>query len=952
MKKLIFTIFISVVISGNNVMIDFNNETYCDDFNIVINEINYNPALDLGQEDADYEFIELYNNGDEAVNLHGWFLSINSVGSCYQFGDVTIEPFSYIVLARNGDTYPGSIHLGEVNALDNSGDMITLRNNWYLIVDRVTYNDGQNCDESCGQCWPSNADAGGSTLELINPDFDNNNALSWQDSFVIPGGTPGYANSSDDGSVYGCTDINACNYNSEATIDNGSCEYANEEYDCDGNCLINIDCFGVCGGDAIVDECGVCGGSGIGDDFCDCNGNTLDCFGVCGGDAIVDECGVCGGSIEDESLCPMPGFMLSFGEYDLANNSVDIILNNESIVSGFQFELTGLQIIEIVSLSLEDYDFSVYSSDSTVIGFSMSGDVIQPSNTSIIRVFFSEGFDSVFCIESVILSDAQGESLDVSLGDCLSIAGCTDEMACNYGDYQFSCDDCCDYGEMYWLDTDGDGLGFMGEDLMFCEDPGSPWVQNHDDEYPNCASNFVDECGECDGDNSSCSGCLDSTAFNFNCLNGNWPTSATFGCDDEVIVSDDSCLYPPDSFDFNQSTKQAFYKILDGSINGEDLEYMGVWIGAFRNDECVGSWPWVGEFTTVPVMGDDGEFYSEGYMLEGELPEFFMYDPATNQKYSATLSSNFEWIDLEIYHVDDIFVNFDCNGVVDGVSVVDECGICDGDGFLDNCLGNNSCSDMDCFGVCGGEDICDVGAFNNWTDYGFFMGDVNVDFQVDIIDITNQVNYALDNPAPNQYQFWASDMNIDMDLNIIDILHLSNHILGMARSSSYAEAYLDQKTLYTTSEIGGIQFTGKIVSDIDSNDIISSHNGKTIIYNLNGMLNTSEFIFESEPIDLIVVSANAEIVALSEPVYFELGKAYPNPFNPTTSLDFSLMVDSYVSIKIYNMQGREVAVLTNSYYSSGNHTVTWNADKFSSGIYFVKMESDNFVDSQKLMLIK
>ena len=89
-----------------------------------------------------------------------------------------------------------------MNALDNSGDMITLRNNWYLIVDRVTYNDGLNCDESCGQCWPSNADAGGATLELINPNFDNNNALSWQDSFVIPGGTPGYVNSSDDGSIW------------------------------------------------------------------------------------------------------------------------------------------------------------------------------------------------------------------------------------------------------------------------------------------------------------------------------------------------------------------------------------------------------------------------------------------------------------------------------------------------------------------------------------------------------------------------------------------------------------------------------------------------------------------------------------------------------------------------------------------------------------------------------
>ena len=45
-------------------------------------------------------------------------------------------------------------------------------------------------------------------------------------------------------------------------------------------------------------------------------------------------------------------------------------------------------------------------------------------------------------------------------------------------------------------------------------------MPNHGDLYPNCFSNFVDECGECDGDNSSCSGCLDENAFNFNCLNG------------------------------------------------------------------------------------------------------------------------------------------------------------------------------------------------------------------------------------------------------------------------------------------------------------------------------------------------------------------------------------------------------------------------------------------------
>ena len=667
---------------------------------------------------------------------------------------------------------------------------------------------------------------------------------------------------------------------------------------------------------------------------------------------MIDECGVCGGLIEDESECPESGFSLSLTNYNLEYNSVDITLNNESAIAGFQFDVIGFNVIGIENLSLDGLDFSVYNSESSIIGFSLSGALIEPSNSSILRLFFDDVFSSQFCIENPILSDPTGVSVETTIGDCINIEGCTDPDACNYGEYEYSCDDCCNYGEMYWLDTDGDGLGFMGEDLMFCENPGFPWVQNHDDFYPNCFSNVVDECGECDGNNSSCSGCLDSAAFNFNCLNGNWPNSAIFGCDDEVIISDGSCLYPPEGFDFNQSTKQAFYKFLNGSINGGTLEYMGVWIGAFKNGECVGSWPWVGEFTTVPVMGDDGEFYSEGYMLEGESPDFFIYDPATDETYSATVSNSLDWVDLEIYHIDDISVNFDCNGVVNGESIIDECGICGGDGFLENCLGNNSCSDMDCFGICGGEDSCDVGLFNNWNDYGFFMGDVNVDFEIDIMDITNQVSYVLDNPSPNQYQFWASDMNTDMDLNIIDILHLSNHILGMARSSSYAEAYLDENILYTSGNIGGVQFTGKLVSDIDPNDIVSSYNGKTIIYNLNGLLNTSEFVFESKPIDLILVSTNAEIVALSEPVYFELGEAYPNPFNPTTSLDFSLIVDSYVSIKVYNMQGREVAVLANSYYSSGTHTVTWSANEFSSGTYLVKMTSDDFVDSQKLMLIK
>ena len=62
--------------------------------------------------------------------------------------------------------------------------------------------------------------------------------------------------------VAGCTDDTACNFNPDATLDDESCEYAEENFDCDGNCIVDTDCAGECGGSAIEDQCGVCNGDG------------------------------------------------------------------------------------------------------------------------------------------------------------------------------------------------------------------------------------------------------------------------------------------------------------------------------------------------------------------------------------------------------------------------------------------------------------------------------------------------------------------------------------------------------------------------------------------------------------------------------------------------------------------------------------------------------------------
>jgi len=117
---------------------------------------------------------------------------------------------------------------------------------------------------------------------------------------------------------------------------------------------------------------------------------------------------------------------------------------------------------------------------------------------------------------------------------------------------------------------------------------------------------------------------------------------------------------------------------------------------------------------------------------------------------------------------------------------------------------------------------------------------------------------------------------------------------------------------------------------------------------------------ESELIDMeagskiVWQNLNVSVINLTEilPDQFSLESAYPNPFNPTTTLNFSLPIESEVNIIVYNLQGREVVSLLDETMYAGYHSITWHADNNSSGVYFVKMVANKYVGIQKLMLVK
>ncbi len=90
----------------------------------------------------------------------------------------------------------------------------------------------------------------------------------------------------------------------------------------------------------------------------------------------------------------------------------------------------------------------------------------------------------------------------------------------------------------------------------------------------------------------------------------------------------------------------------------------------------------------------------------------------------------------------------------------------------------------------------------------------------------------------------------------------------------------------------------------------------------------------------------------SLPEVFSLEQNYPNPFNPSTSIQFRIPENSFVSLKIYNVLGKEIVTLINEEKNAGNYEVSFNASTLSSGVYFYKLEAGNFVQTRKMILMK
>ena len=250
------------------------------------------------------------------------------------------------------------------------------------------------------------------------------------------------------------------------------------------------------------------------------------------------------------------------------------------------------------------------------------------------------------------------------------------------------------------------------------------------------------------------------------------------------------------------------------------------------------------------------------------------------------------------------------------------------------------------------------------------IGDVLADGIINISDVVLLVSIILDEVIPTEQMVEAGDINEDGILDIVDIIAIIEVILSREVHESSPITNVEIKNVNnqifveSDGDIAGLQieFIGEFIllsSELSNDWNISYNDNLILIYNTKnstlpkGQLLSFEGGMEINEVIAIdwyqnVITADIENL----PSTTTLLASYPNPFNPSVNIHYTLSEESLVSVDVYNITGQKVAELFNDVQSQGYHQTSWTANEFASGMYIVKLTTNSFTSSQKVLLMK
>ena len=262
--------------------------------------------------------------------------------------------------------------------------------------------------------------------------------------------------------------------------------------------------------------------------------------------------------------------------------------------------------------------------------------------------------------------------------------------------------------------------------------------------------------------------------------------------------------------------------------------------------------------------------------------------------------------------------------------------------------------------------------------YTTLLGDLNSDDGWNVADIVILANCILADNCDEIENGCAGLLSDDLGWNVQDIVLLATCILaencdeienGRGRVDDATLSRLIMKDNMVSIEadgfIGGVQMTLQHGDDFRVKmteraliaDYLTTGNETRLLIVTPETYELFSYSGDFEITELIVANSHAEVsasVSASLPLAdsFSLSQAYPNPFNPVTSLVFNLPEDGNVMVRVYNLKGQVVKTLLSGHRAGGTYNLTWDASDAASGMYFITLSASDTRLTQKVLLLK
>ena len=697
--------------------------------------------------------------------------------------------------------------------------------------------------------------------------------------------------------ISGCTLMSACNYNIDATMNDGSCEWPTGVYDCDGNCMNDSD------SDLICDENEIMGCNDIG--ATDYNPNATEDDGSC---SYLNGYSPYYGPRTDwvVTVSTQQGFVVID----------DLTLNGSIIESGVENGTStgGCPDGNCDILSAMYNGASVGWSYCTVIGGQITVAVnFKDANTPGLENY-PQYVGGVF--HPNVTFNFYDSSEEIVYYNVMSASPVIQGLE-NIGS----------------IDITGDGPfqscdGFqLGENNCFAQEPGCPL--SYDLEFnPNAG---ISDCNNCSTFYSFC-GCTDPTTPNYN---------------PDALVNDGTCQY---GFSFTHNLNfgnnlisfpgtledNSSQLLLEGLMNNgpEVVFLLGQGVGLFNTtDGWSGNLNYVNEFSGYWINAED-----IGFAVESPYPWEIEFSSA-------------------IEACTDYSISF-------------------GNNLMSYRWGTGNSSTMDALG---GVDFATenfnfilgqgVGLFNTndgWSGnlnnliegkgYWLNIENSSIDFKWGFDNcasapIGQNMVPQLNKQMVDEFKFIQST---EQAFYLIEDLKVDgNHpefndiVLAYNRDVLVGSAYWDGK--HTAVPVMGKDFSNNTNGFCEAGDNVSFKlysfaTGK--IVNLNGEIPKWGSLLVTE-----IEKLNGEI-NMGDPMSFNLGHAYPNPFNPSTVFSYEIPNEGKVQVSVHDVNGRMVDILTDGILKSGSHSIEWNGNSQPTGLYFIKVEYNQEIKTEKIMLVK